>query len=80
MVRPSMTRFFRRGKVKFSPEVTPGVCPHCAETTSFMSIVNDFYKCMSCGEDVEQKVNGVIKYMKVNKDTKFEAPSRPVHD
>ena len=67
-----MNRLFRRGKVKFSPEVTPGVCPHCAETTSFMSIVNDFYKCMSCGEDVEQKVNGVIKYLPIGQDRIIE--------
>ena len=72
MVRPSMKRFFRKNKIKFSPEVTPGVCPHCCETTSFISIVNDLYKCMSCGEDVEQKINGVIKYLPIGRDRIIE--------
>ena len=72
MVRPSMVKFFKRGRVKFSPEITPGVCPHCDAVTSFMSIVNDLYKCMSCGEDVEQKVNGVIRYLPIGQDRIIE--------
>ena len=63
MVRPSMSRFFKRKFIKFRPEITPGVCPHCDTTTSFVSIVNDQYRCMTCGEDVRQYINGVIKYL-----------------
>ena len=48
------------------------MCPHCDATTSFMSIVNDLYKCMSCGEDVEQKVNGVIRYLPIGQDSIVE--------
>jgi len=58
-----MSKFFKRKFIKFRPEITPGVCPHCSLTTSFISIVHDLYKCMHCGEEVEQKVNGVIKYL-----------------
>ena len=53
---------FKRYKFKFRPEITPGVCPHCDMPTSFISIVNDLYKCMTCGEEVKQRINGVIKY------------------
>ena len=67
-----MSQFFKKSKIKFSPEITPGVCPHCDVTTSFISIVNDLYKCMSCGEDVEQKVNGVIKYLPIGQDRIIE--------
>ena len=67
MVALSMSEFFKRYKIKMSPEVTPGVCPHCHEVSTFMSIVNDYYKCMTCGVDVEQKVNGVIKYLPIGK-------------
>ena len=67
-----MSRFFKRGRIKFSPEITPGVCPHCDVTTSFISIVNDLYKCMSCGEDVEQKINGVIRYLPIGQDRIIE--------
>ena len=48
-----------------------GECPHCREDTLLVAIVTDFYKCTNCGEDTEQKVNGVIKYMKVNRDTEM---------
>ena len=62
MVRPSMS-LFKRYKLKFRPEITPGVCPYCDMPTSFISIVNDLYKCMTCGEEVKQRINGVIKYL-----------------
>ena len=63
MVRPSINRFIKRKYLKFRPEITPGVCPHCDMPTSFVSIVNDLYKCMTCGEEVKQRINGVIKYL-----------------
>jgi uncharacterized protein (DUF983 family) len=63
---------FKRHKLKLRPEITPGVCPHCHEASSFVSIVNDYYKCLTCGVDVEQKVNGVIKYLPIGKDVLVE--------
>jgi len=67
MVRRSMS-LFKKYKLKISPEVTPGVCPHCEMPSSFVSIVNDLYKCMTCGEDVKQRINGVIKYLPLGQD------------
>ena len=67
MVALSMSLFKRYG-LKLSPEITPGVCPHCELPTSFISIVRDRYRCMHCGEEVEQKVNGVIKYLPIGSD------------
>ena len=67
MVVPSM-RLFKRHRFKLDPEISPGVCPHCEETATFISIVTDYYRCMNCGMDVEQKVNGVIKYLPVGKE------------
>jgi hypothetical protein len=37
-----------------------------------VGIQQSFYRCTNCGDDIEQKVNGVIKYMKVDKDTKMK--------
>ena len=71
MVALSMGLFKRYG-LKLSPEITSGVCPHCELPTSFISIVHDRYKCMHCGEEVEQKVNGVIKYLPVGKEILVE--------
>ena len=68
MVRRSMSKFFKRKFLKFRPEITPGVCPHCDMQASFISIVNDQYRCMTCGEDVKQEINGVIKYLPLGND------------
>ena len=46
-------------------EVTNGHCPLCEAKTVFVSLYQNFYRCMSCGADTEQKVNGVISYMPV---------------
>ena len=44
-------------------EVTNGNCPLCNERTVFVSIHHNVYRCITCGGDTEQKVNGVIKYI-----------------
>ena len=46
-------------------EVTNGDCPLCKSHTVFVSIYQNFYRCMQCGGDTEQKVNGVISYMPI---------------
>ena len=62
-----MSKFFKR-TLKLKPEIASGVCPHCEDISSFVSIVSDNYRCMNCGSDVEQKVNGVIRYLPVGKE------------
>ncbi len=47
-------------------EVTNGNCPLCESKTVFVSIHHNFYRCMNCGGDTEQKVNGVISYMPIS--------------
>jgi len=44
-------------------EVTNGECPLCESKTVFVSLYQNIYRCMGCGGDIEQKVNGVISYM-----------------
>ena len=48
---------------KVRAEVTNGMCPLCDSPTIFVSIYKNFFRCMHCGGDTEQKVNGVIKYI-----------------
>ena len=67
-----MSKFFKRTPIKLSPEIASGVCPYCEDMSSFISIVNDSYRCMNCGSDVEQKINGVIRYLPIGKDTIIE--------
>ena len=63
-----MNKFFRTTRLKINPEIAPGVCPHCEETSTFVSVFKDLYRCMNCGFDVEQKVNGVIRYLPIGLD------------
>jgi Zn ribbon nucleic-acid-binding protein len=72
MVVPNMSNFFKKNHIRLRPEIAPGVCPHCEEISSFVSIVNDNYRCMNCGFDVEQKINGVIRYLPLSKDKIIE--------
>ena len=47
-------------------EVTNGNCPLCVAKTVFVSLYQNVYRCMTCGGDTEQKVNGVISYMPIS--------------
>ena len=55
---------FGRG-FNIKAEVTNGHCPLCEAKTVFVSIHQNIYRCMNCGGDTEQKVNGVISYMPI---------------
>ena len=54
---------FFKNKFKLKPEIINGTCPTCTEDTLLVSLTQEFYRCMTCGTDLEQKVNGVIKYI-----------------
>ena len=53
-----MKKFF-----KFKSEVVTGKCPTCEESTMLVSIATDYYRCMTCGADLEQHINGKISYI-----------------
>ena len=48
---------------KFKAEVVTGKCPTCEELTMLVGISKEFYRCMSCGADLEQHINGKISYI-----------------
>ena len=54
--------FFGKG-FDIKTEVTNGKCPVCETPSVFVSLYKNFYRCMNCGTDTEQKVNGVISYI-----------------
>jgi hypothetical protein len=49
--------------LNLSTLVVHGICPYCKEITPLVSIETNIYKCVNCGDEVEQYVNGVIKYI-----------------
>jgi len=58
--------------VKFVTEIVTGECPECDCKTMLVHIYTNIYRCVNWGEYVEQKVNGVIKYMKVDKESEMK--------
>ena len=44
-------------------EIVNGVCPTCTEFTMLVGVTKTFYRCMNCGADLEQHVNGKISYL-----------------
>ena len=50
-------------KFEFKAEVIPGKCPTCEEHTLLVGLTKQFFRCMTCGADLEQHVNGKISYI-----------------
>jgi DNA-directed RNA polymerase subunit RPC12/RpoP len=42
-----------------------GICPYCNMLSPLLFLYKDFYRCSLCGEEVEQFINGVIKYIPI---------------
>ena len=49
--------------LKFQAEVVTGRCPTCEEFTMLVGITKSFFRCMTCGADLEQHINGKISYI-----------------
>jgi|TARA_Y100000296_G_scaffold52469_1_gene60083 ribosomal protein S27E len=49
--------------VNISAEIVNGVCPKCIQPTVLISLYETMFKCTTCGETLEQKINGVISYI-----------------
>jgi len=54
---------FFGGRARLQTEVVNGVCPTCNQNGILVSLFKSHYRCVSCGSDLEQKVNGVISYI-----------------
>ena len=44
-------------------EIVNGRCPTCDEYTMLVGVTNDRYRCMNCGADLQQHINGKISYL-----------------
>ena len=49
--------------MKIQAEIVNGKCPTCEEYTMLVSLTPEIFRCMTCGTDLEQHVNGVISYI-----------------
>ena len=65
------TNFFGK-RMRIQTEVVNGVCPTCQHSGVLVSLFKSHYRCVTCGSDLEQKVNGVISYIPIgNPNTKI---------
>ena len=49
--------------MKVSAEIVKGICPTCDEDTTLVGLTPEIYRCMNCGADLQQHVNGKISYL-----------------
>jgi transposase-like protein len=65
------TNFFGK-RMRIQTEVVNGVCPTCQQSGVLVSLFKSHYRCVTCGSDLEQKINGVISYIPMgNPNTKI---------
>ena len=62
---------------QLTSQIVTGRCPECKTETLLVSFEPHLYRCVNCGYDLEQKVNGVIKYVIANEQTQFKASVLP---
>lgn len=65
-----MTKKIKKLKkaLKLDARIEHGICPYCHLLSPLLFLYKDFYRCSLCGEEVEQYVNGVIKYIPIISD------------
>ena len=48
--------------MKIHAEIVNGICPTCEEYTPLVGITKQFFRCLTCGADLEQNTEFRIKY------------------
>ena len=49
--------------MKLTAEIVNGKCPTCSEFTLLVGLTKELYRCMNCGADLQQHINGKITYL-----------------
>ena len=65
------------GNINIRTEVVNGTCPTCTCDTILVSVAQDRFRCITCGSDLKQHVNGKISYIPHTTSPahiRFEAP------
>ena len=51
--------------LEINAQVVNGKCPYCTADGIFVSIHKAIFRCITCGSDLEQKINGKISYIPI---------------
>ena len=49
--------------IRFHTEIVNGICPTCNEYTMLVGLTREYFRCITCGADLEQHINGKISYI-----------------
>ena len=49
--------------MKITAEIVNGKCPTCEEYTMSVGLTPELFRCMTCGSDLQQHINGKIVYL-----------------
>tara|TARA_R100001086_G_scaffold43970_1_gene19440 strand:+ start:346 stop:561 length:216 start_codon:yes stop_codon:yes gene_type:complete len=53
-------------KLDVAANVSNGVCSVCHHESMFVSLTPDTYRCVTCGADCRQHINGKINYLPIS--------------
>ena len=51
--------------MKITAEIVNGKCPTCDEFTMLVGLTPEVFRCMNCGSDFRQHINGKITYLPI---------------
>ena len=57
-------------KIELSAKVSNGVCTVCHHESMFVSLTPEIYRCVTCGSDLQQHINGKISYLPITTSTR----------
>ena len=51
------------GDINLKAEIVNGKCPTCDQDTLLVSLTPELFRCITCGSDLRQHINGKISYI-----------------
>ena len=51
------------GNINLKAEIVNGKCPTCEQETLLVSLTPELFRCITCGSDLRQHINGKISYI-----------------
>jgi len=56
--------------IGLAAQVSNGLCTICHHESMFVSLSRETYRCVTCGSDLHQHINGRISYLPITTSTR----------
>ena len=56
--------------IGLAAQVSNGLCTVCHHESMFVSLSRETYRCVTCGSDLHQHINGKISYLPITTSTR----------